>query len=365
MIDFRERCDRVRAEMDQQAIDYLLVGPSSDLVYLIGYAARQSERLTLFVLPRQGTPRLVMPRFELPRVEKLATFFEPASWTETENPTELLALLLPDRARDMTIAVGGQLYTYFLLRIQQAMPHARYVAGELVIEPVRMRKTPYEIDQLRGASEAADAVFEALLKLPLVGLSEKEILAHIHRLLLEKGHDSVGGGIVGIGPNGASPHHHVSDRQAAIGDAVVIDYGGVRNDYRSDITRTFHIGPPSDEFRRVYDIVNEANQKAFEAVCPGVLAERIDAAARDHIAAAGFGPQFLHRTGHGIGLDGHEPPYIVSGNKTPLEEGMAFSIEPGIYLAGKFGVRIEDIVVVTATGADRLNRATHVLQVVS
>jgi Xaa-Pro aminopeptidase len=151
---------------------------------------------------------------------------------------------------------------------------------------------------------------------------------------------------------------------AAPGDAIVADYGGVRHDYRSDITRTLHVGPPGDEFKRVYDIVNEANQKAFEAVHPGATAESIDAAARNRIAAAGFGPQFLHRTGHGIGLDGHEPPYIVAGNTLPLEEGMTFSIEPGIYLAGKFGVRIEDIVVVTPNGADRLNRSTHVLQLI-
>ncbi|HBY96785.1 MAG TPA: aminopeptidase P family protein [Chloroflexi bacterium] len=364
MIDYRERFERVRAEMEREGVDYLLVGPSTDLVYLLGYPARQSERLTLFVLPRDGAPRLVMPSFELPRVERIRQLAEPASWTETENPTELLASLLPKRASGKKIAVGGQLYTYFLLRIQQALPEATFVPGELVLDPVRMRKSRYEIDQLRAASEAADAVFEALIEMPLKGRSEKEILVDIHRLLLEKGHESVGGGIVGIGENGASPHHHVGDRRAQRGDAVVVDFGGVRNNYRSDLTRTFSLGEPTDEFRRVYDIVNEANQKAFKAVRPGVPAEEIDRAARDHITAAGFGEAFLHRTGHGIGLDGHEPPYLVAGNKLPLEEGMTFSIEPGIYLAEKFGVRIEDIVVVTADGADRFNRSTHALQTV-
>lgn len=365
MSEFQDRCKRVQGEMNRQGIDYLFVGPSTDLVYLLGYVARQSERLTLFVLPREGKPRLVMPSFELPRVEKIATFFEPVSWTEIQNPVELLTSLLPHRGRGAHIAVGGQLYTYFLLRIQQAMPDATYLPGALVIDPVRMRKTPGEIEILRAAGAAADRVFLSLMEMPLLGLTEKEVLALIHRLLVEKGHDSVGGGIAASGPNGASPHHHSTDRKLAIGDAVVIDYGGNLKEYKSDMTRTFHLGAPTEEFRRVYDIVNEANQKTFEAVRPGVLCEEIDAVARNYITAAGYGPQFLHRLGHGIGLDGHEPPYMVAGDKTALDVGMTFSIEPGIYLAGKFGVRIEDIAVVTENGAERLNTSTHELKILT
>ncbi len=362
--ELTHRFDRVREQMDQQGIDHLLIGPSSDLIYMLNYEKRQSERLTLLVVPRKGQPRLVIPSFELPHIEKFSALVEPVSWTETEDPTETLARLIENRGRGQRIAVGGQLFTYFLLAIQAVMPDAEYLPGELVMNPVRMRKSAYEIDRLRVAGQAADQVFLALIKMPLVGLTELEVLSHIHRLLVEKGHDSVGGGIVGAGPNGASPHHHVGTRRLHTGDAVVIDYGGILDGYKSDMTRTFHIGEPSDGFRHVYEIVNEANQKAFEAVRPGVPAEEIDAVARNHIAAAGYGPRFLHRTGHGIGLDTHEPPYIVSGNRTPLDVGMTFSIEPGIYLEGQYGVRIEDIAVVTQGGAERLNTSTHQLQII-
>jgi D-alanyl-D-alanine dipeptidase len=296
-------------------------------------------------------------------VAQLTAAVSPAPWTEVENPAHLVASLVPDRTPTTTIAVGGQLYTYFLLRLQAAMPEGRFVVGDLVMEPVRMRKSSQEVELLRAASHCADAVWEALIELPLLGMTEKEILAHVHRLLLEKGHEAVGGGIVGIGANGASPHHHVSDRRVAKGDAVVADFGGTRKDYRSDLTRNFHVGPPDDEFLRVYEIVNEANQKAFEAVRPGVTAETLDRIARDHITQAGYGEAFLHRLGHGIGLDGHEAPYLVSGDRTVLDEGMTFSIEPGIYLEGRFGVRIEDIVVVTSGGAERLNESSHTLTV--
>jgi Xaa-Pro aminopeptidase len=362
--EFADRFDRVRAAMGQLDIDCLLVGPSTDMVYLLDFPVRQSERMTILVLPREGEPRLVMPRFELDRIASLPPLFQPAPWEDGDDPAPLLASLLPSGGDGMTVAVGGQMFTHFFLRIRDAAPSARFVSGDDVLEPARMRKSPYEVAALKAASEAADAVFEDLLALPVAGMSERELLAEIHRLLLEKGHDTIGGGIVGAGPNGAAPHHHVSERTIEQGDAVVVDFGGVRANYRSDITRTFHVGEPTDGFREIYELVNEANETGFAAVKPGVTAAEIDARTRQHIADAGYGPQFLHRTGHGIGLDGHEAPYLVRGDETALEEGMTFSIEPGIYLEGRFGVRIEDVVVVTATGAERLNRFTHELQVV-
>jgi Xaa-Pro aminopeptidase len=362
--EFADRFDRVRAAMDELDIDCLLVGPSTDMVYLIDFPVRQSERMTILVLPREGEPRLVMPGFELDRIASAPPLFRPAPWEDGDDPAPLLASLLPNGGDGVTVAVGGQMFTHFFLRIRDATPSAQFVTGDDVLEPARMRKTPYEVAALRAASEAADAVFEDVLALPLVGMSERELLAEIHRLLLEKGHDTIGGGIVGAGPNGAAPHHHVSERSIEQGDAVVVDFGGVRANYRSDITRTFHVGEPNGDFRAVYDLVNQANEAGFAAVKPGVTAAEIDARTRQHIADAGYGPNFLHRTGHGIGLDGHEAPYLVRGDDTALEEGMTFSIEPGIYLEGRFGVRIEDIVVVTATGAERLNRSTHALQVV-
>jgi len=362
--ELRGRLERVRAEMRRLEIDYLLVGPSTDLVYMIDYGVRQSERLTLLVVPREELVRLVMPGFELPRVEGLAPLFEPVPWQDGEEPTETLARVVANRGSGATVAVGAQLFSHFLLRIQSVLGDATYVDGNRVLEPVRMRKSAWEVEKLRAAGEAADAVFDSLLQSDVEGRTEQELLARIHELLLEKGHESIGGGIVGAGPNGASPHHHVGDTRATRGSAVVVDFGGARDNYRSDITRTFHVGDPPQEFREVYRIVDEANQKAFEFARPGVRTSELDAVARKHIGDAGYGERFLHRLGHGIGLDGHEAPYLVDGSEVVVEEGMTFSIEPGIYLEGRFGVRIEDIVAVTGDGAERLNRATHELQVV-
>ncbi len=361
--EFAARLERVQGELARHKFDYLLIGPSSDMVYLIDFPVRQSERMTILVIPREGMPRLVMPGFELPRVQSLPPFFEPAPWEDGDDPSLLLASLLQANGAGATVGVGGQLFSHFFFRLQAAARDRRWRSGDLLMEQVRMRKSPFEVDALRAASQAADAVFRELITLPVLGMTERELLAEIHRLLLEKGHDMVGGGIVGFGPNGASPHHHATDKRSAAGDPVVVDFGGVRQNYRSDITRTFHLGEPSGEFRRVYEIVAEANEAAFQRVKPGVTAEELDAVARDHIAAAGYGDAFLHRLGHGIGLDGHEAPYLVRGDATVLDEGMTFSVEPGIYLEGRFGVRIEDIAVVTHDGAERLNGATHELQV--
>lgn len=360
--EFAARLERVQDELARHELDYLLIGPSTDMVYLIDFPVRQSERMTILVIPREGTPRLVMPGFELPRVQSLPRLFEPTPWDDGDDPSILLASVLQANGAGATVGVGGQLFSHFLFRLQAAAPEARWRSGDILMEQVRMRKSPFEVDALRAASRAADAVFEELISLPVLGMTEQTLLSEIHRLLLEKGHDTIGGGIVGFGPNGASPHHHVTDKRGAPGDAVVVDFGGIRQNYRSDITRTFHLGKPSDEFRRVYEIVDNANDAAFQHVKPGVTAEELDAVARDHIAAAGYGDAFLHRLGHGIGLDGHEAPYLVRGDTTVLDEGMTFSIEPGIYLEGRFGVRIEDIVVVTRDGAERLNESTHKLQ---
>ncbi|HWK29558.1 MAG TPA: Xaa-Pro peptidase family protein [Solirubrobacter sp.] len=363
--EYRGRLDRVREQMERTGVDCLLVGPSTDLLYLTGLEARQSERMKILMVPRDGEPRFVIPAFELPHLEALPPLFEAAPWEDGDQPAELLASLLPRNGKAATVAVGAQLHTHFTLRIQDAAPDARYVSGEAVLEAARMRKTPYEVATLRAASEAADRVFEQLIELPIEGRSERDVLAEIRRLLVANGHDALtGGGIVGFGANGASPHHHASERRAAAGDAAVVDYGGVLGGYHSDTTRTFHLGAPSDEFRTVYEIVAEANDAAVAAAGPGVTAEQVDRVARGVIERAGYGERFLHRTGHGIGLDGHEAPYLVAGDTTVLEEGMTFSIEPGVYLDGRFGVRIEDIVVVTADGVDRLNRSTHELMVV-
>lgn len=363
LFDYQGRCQRVQSSLAKAGLDYLIVGPSSDLLYLIGLNRPQSERLTLLLIPAEGTIHLILPHFELALAQPLATFFELNTWKETEDPTRVVAGLVGNRP-GVRIGVAGKLFAAFLFRLQAAVPHATFVSGTAVIDPVRMKKEPAEIELLTRAGAAADRVYEALLEQPLIGLTEVQVKARLVELMTAYGHDVAGGAIVGVGENGASPHHHVGARQVTVGDAVVVDFGGQVGGYWSDMTRTFHVGEPPEAFVRVYNTVNEANQRAFEAVRPGVTAESIDQAAREHITRAGYGDYFLHRTGHGLGLDIHESPYIVGGDQTVLEEGMVFSIEPGIYIAGAFGVRIEDIVVVTASGARRFNESSHKLCVI-
>jgi D-alanyl-D-alanine dipeptidase len=363
-VDYQSRCHRVQERLAAFEADYLLIGPSTDLLYLIGLNRPQSERLTMLMLPREGRARLVLPSFERALAEPLATFFDLVTWEEAEDPAELLASLLPRQGKGLQVAIASKLFTHFLFRLQEVVPATAFVAGGPIMDPVRMRKEEGELEHLTAAGAAADRVFHELLTLPLVGMSEAEVKARIMELMPAAGHDTAGGAIVGVGPNGASPHHHVTERQIATGDAVIVDFGGTVSGYWSDMTRTFHVGEPSEKFKRAFDAVNEANQLAFEAVRPGVTAEQIDQAARAHISQAGFGEYFLHRTGHGLGLDIHEPPYIVEGDQTVLESGMVFSIEPGIYIKGEFGIRIEDIVTVTENGCRRFNESTHALQIV-
>lgn len=362
--NYQDRCRRIQQRLVESGIDFLLVAPSSDLNYLIGLNRPQSERLTLLMLPGEGTPRLILPNFERALAEPLATFFDILTWQETDDPAQVFASALPNSGSGLKLAVAGKMFTHFYFRLKDAARGAAFIPGSPIMDPVRMRKEPQELEYLASAGAAADRVYEALLEEPLIGRSEIELKTRIFQLLTDHGHDTAGGAIVGVGENGASPHHHVSDRRIMQGDAVVVDFGGSVRGYWSDMTRTFHAGEPSGEFRKVYQIVNDANQKAFEAVRPGVTAASIDAAARDYISRAGYGDAFLHRTGHGLGMDIHEMPYIVGTDHTVLEEGMVFSIEPGIYLRGRFGVRIEDIVVVTDTGARRLNNSSHELRVI-
>ena len=368
--DYAARCQRVREGLRAAGSDALLVGPSSDLFYLIGLNRPQSERLTLFLLPaaEEERPRLLLPGFETALAEPLADFFDLIPWEETEDPFARFAESLPPaQGTTLRLGVADQIFAHFLYKLRAAAPAAEFIPGGALLNPIRMVKEARELEYLTQAGAAADRTYEALLQTPLVGQSEAEVKGQLMALLPEHGHDrgAPAGAIVAVGENGASPHHHVGGRRIAAGDAVVVDFGSSVNGYWSDMTRSFHIGPPSDEYRRVYDIVNEANQLAFEAVRPGVTAESIDAVARGHIRAAGYGEAFLHRTGHGLGFDIHEAPYIVQGDATVLREGMVFSIEPGIYLKGRFGVRIEDIVTVTAEGARRFNLSSHELQVIS
>ncbi len=362
MNDYAERARRAQAALAAANCDWLFVSHSTDLLYLIGFTKRPSERLALLLLPREGRARMVVPGFEVPVFQPYAGFFDLIGWEETEDPVAKVAEVVGAGA-GQSIAIADQLHTVFTLRLQAALGGARWLEGNRILARIRMVKTASEIDALRQAAAKTEDVLASLFAQPVAGKTELEVLRFLHSGLAEQGLELSGGGIVGAGPHSASPHHKTGERRLAAGDALVIDFGGGWRGYRSDITRSFHIGDAPDEYQRIYRIVREAQQLAFEATRPGVTTAQIDTVARDHISAQGYGPAFLHRTGHGVGMDGHEHPYLVQGDSTVIEEGMVFSVEPGIYLAGKYGVRIEDVVAVTATGAERLNHFPRELRI--
>ncbi|HYX94452.1 MAG TPA: Xaa-Pro peptidase family protein [Geodermatophilus sp.] len=351
-------------------VDLLVVTPGSDLRYLCGYSAHAMERLTALAVPRRGEPFLVVPRLEAPMVDASPAGdlgLEVLAWDETDDPFALLGRTATARlgAAPARVAVGDRTWALHALGVAGALPGAALELASPVLDRLRMVKTPAEVAELAAAGAAIDRVHARMGEWLRVGRTEAEVGADIAAAILAEGHVSVDFTIVGSGPNGASPHHELSDRVVADGDVVVVDIGGeTATGYRSDCTRTYAVGrAPGAEVAEWYAVLQEAQASSSAAVRPGVTAEAVDAAARDVIAAAGWGEYFIHRTGHGIGLDTHEAPYIVAGNDLPLEPGMAFSVEPGIYLPGRCGARIEDIVVCTDDGVTALNEGPRELVV--
>jgi Xaa-Pro aminopeptidase len=337
-------------------VDALLVTPGPDLRWLTGYDALPLERLTCLVLPADGPAFMLAPGLEVPSV--LASpvrdlDVEVVGWGETDDPYAVIAARLGSPAR---VALANRMWAEQVLRMRAALPGAEQSLASGVIGELRMRKSPEEVDALRRAGQAIDRVHARMAEFLLPGRTEREAGREIAAAILDEGHATVDFVIVGSGPNGASPHHEVGDRVLAAGDPVVVDIGGTTPEgYCSDCTRMYTLGAPPAEFADYFAVLHEAQLAACAHARPGVTAESVDAAARDVIAAAGYGDAFVHRTGHGIGVETHEEPYIVEGNATVLEAGMAFSIEPGIYLSGRHGARIEDIVVATPDGIERLN----------
>lgn len=354
---FAARRERALAAATDADLQGLLVTPGADLVYLTGYEPPPLERLTLLILAGGRDPTLVVPALERPAAEVAAGVegVELSAWRDDEDPYALAARIL----RAGRYAITDATWAVHLLALERATADCFFVAAGRALPLLRAVKDEDEIDRLRAAAEGADSAFAQVVTMPFEGRREMDVAADLDRLLREHGHDRVDFTIVGSGPNSASPHHHSAQRAIGLGDALVMDFGGVSNGYCSDITRTVFVGEPTQEQRRVYDTVRAAQQAAFDAVRPGVPAQEVDRAARAVISDAGYGEFFVHRTGHGIGIEIHEPPYIVEGNEIPLQTGMTFSDEPGIYLPGRFGVRIEDQLVVTDDGADRLNHASR------
>lgn len=357
LADLAARLERAQQVARAEEVDALLVSPGPDLRYLTGYDAIPLERLTCLVLPAEGLVRIVVPGLE--QAAALASpvgdlDVEVVTWGETDDPYALVASILGPAP---VVGLDNHMWAEKVLRFQGAMPQTRQVLAGRVLRELRVRKSPDEVAALRRAGAAIDRVHEQVPQWLRAGRTEREVGRDIAEAIVATGHVRVDFVIVGSGPNGASPHHELSDRVIEAGDPVVVDIGGTMPDgYCSDSTRTYAVGEPEAEFLAYYEVLREAQRAACEHVRPGVSCESVDAAARDVITAAGYGDSFFHRTGHGIGLETHEEPYIVSGNTELLEPGMAFSIEPGIYLDGQFGARIEDIVVCTADGREILNK---------
>lgn len=357
---YLDRIARVRAAMDEQGVDALMVSVGHDLPYLTGYLAMPLERLTMLVVPRGGEATLLIPRLEAPRVREQPGVFELRAWDETDDPVALAAELVPGAT---TIAVGDQMWARFLVELLPLLPAATYRRAVDVVGPLRMVKDQAEVDALAAAGAAVDRIAAELQagRIPLVGRTEAEVSADLSARIIAEGHEKVNFAIVAAGENAASPHHHPGGRVIRDGEIVLCDFGGTMAGYCSDITRCVFTGEIPAEIAEAYAVLHEAQQAAVAAATIGTPCQDVDRTARKIIADAGYGDLFVHRTGHGIGLEEHEDPYIVEGNELPLAAGHAFSIEPGIYLPGRWGMRLEDIVVAAEDGPMPMNRVDHSL----
>jgi Xaa-Pro aminopeptidase len=360
---FAPRIARTRERMAFLGVDVLLLSVGADLPYLTGYEAMPLERLTMLVLPVEGDTQLVVPRLEAPRVTPQPDLFEIVPWEETDDPIRLVAKFIGPTP--VTAAIGDTTWARFVLDLQRARPFTRFIRSASVMSDIRMVKDEHEIGVLRDAAHAVDAIALAMRDRPFIGRSELDVHRELVERMLAEGHERSNFAIVAAGEHAASPHHEPSaDRVIAAGDIVLCDFGGTMRGYCSDITRMFHAGEPPAEVRDAYAVLVEAQEAGVRAATVGTPCAEVDAASRAVIAAAGLGERFVHRVGHGIGQEAHEDPYMVAGNDLPLVAGHAFSVEPGIYIEGRFGMRLEDIVVATDAGPLRLNDAPRDLALV-
>jgi Xaa-Pro aminopeptidase len=366
---FERRMARVREAMTASGVEVLLLSVGSDLPWLVGYEAMPLERLTMLVVPVDDPASLVVPALEVPRVVERPDLFSIVGWTESQDPVELVAGLAPSATR---LAIGDHTWSRFLVALQRQLPAASWVPASQVTAPLRAVKEPEEVERLRRAATGVDVVADALQRgeIELVGRTEAEVSADLSRRILAEGHARVNFAIVASGPNAASPHHHASDRVIGEGEVVLCDFGGTTAEpsgepgYCSDITRCVYTGAPPAEFSEAYAALQEAQSRAVAAAVIGTPASAVDRVARDRLADAGLDRWFIHRLGHGIGVEEHEDPYLVEGNDRPLVAGNAFSIEPGFYIPGRWGARVEDIVVATEQGPVALNQVDHGLAIV-
>lgn len=351
------RFDHVQQALQATELDVLALVPGPNFTYVSGVRLHRSERLNLLVVPREGPPRALCPLLEAAAYRHLNIPLY--TWRDEEGPTTALKRLVEEAGLDR--AVWGVEYTNAfygeVLAVQEVAPDARFQPAEALLARLRAVKDTAELEALRRAAELTGRVVLETLNALQPGMTEREVAALIHMALLRHGSEGVAfSPLVASGPNAADPHALPGDRTLQPGDIVILDLGGVVDGYHGDITRCVALNPVPDEIRRMYDVVLRAAEAGRAAVRPGVAAQEVDRAARRVIEEAGYGPYFIHRTGHGLGLQVHEPPYIAEGNTQPLEPGMVFTVEPGIYLPGVGGVRVEDVVVVTDQGCEVLTQ---------
>ncbi len=349
----------LRRRMEETGIDLVAIGPTANMRYLLGFVPHADERLCLLLVDRQSV-HMVVPGLNQEEVAA-HTDVDLIGWEDADGPDEALRKTLSAFHEPRALAVDGAMRADHLLQLQSAATPDRAMPLDVLLAPLRMCKSAEEIEALARAAAQADRAMQAAMDACRPGVSEAEVAWATEAAFRQDGAEKVSFTLIASGPNGAYPHHHSGERRLQKGDAIIIDIGASLNGYQSDITRMVYLGEPAAEFRRAYAAVLEANQRAMAAVRPGLTTGEVDHMARNTLEAAGYGPFFIHRTGHGIGLEVHEPPWIMAGDTTVLQEGMAFSIEPGVYLVGQFGVRIEDIVAVTPSGVRNLTGFDHAL----
>ncbi|WP_151641460.1 Xaa-Pro peptidase family protein [Corynebacterium sp. 11A] len=348
-IDYSARIARAQALIAEKGYAALVASPGREFRFFTGLGLDTHERLTALVIPAHGEPVVVIPEVDAHVAPASVTA---RGWRDGQDPYGMVRAVFDDAASDAPLALSEQMplahAAHFMDRpirgVDSAFPELSVVKEDI------------EIEWLAEAAAAIDAVHAQVPALLQEGVSERAIAEQLHTLILRAGHSTVDFVIVGSGPNGANPHHSFSDRRLQDGDIVVVDIGGTMpSGYHSDCTRTYAVGEIDTDVAEMYSVLDRAQRTAIAAIAPGVRAADIDAAARDIIEAAGYGEAFFHRTGHGIGLEVHEQPFIIAGNDLVLQPGMCFSVEPGIYLHGRFGARIEDIVAVDDDGVRVLN----------
>jgi Xaa-Pro dipeptidase len=361
------RRDKLVEALQQAGMAAAAVVPGANLRYLAGLDMHMSERVSVAFVTATGEAAMVLPQLEAPRAEAQAAIplrFYP--WTDEEGPADALRRCLADLGLDHgQIGVEYTAMRVLELRaIEAAAPHMRAGDATPIFARLRMVKDADELAAMREAVRIVEEALREAIGQIRAGMTERELADIWERAMAARGAAPSFETIVASGPNSANPHHTSSDRAFQPGDLIVMDGGALYRGYASDITRTVAVGEPSAELRKIYDLVRLANEAGRRAARPGASGEEIDRITREVIEDSGYGPQFVHRTGHGLGLEIHEPPYIVAGSAEPLPVGATFTIEPGVYLPDVGGVRIEDNVVITETGAESLTTFERALIVV-